>query len=85
MAWDASNLHLQNAGVSGGPNLFVYRDTVVHTDADAAGYFATGVTYGMKVGDIVLYQETDNSYATTTHSVISVSGTAATIGVAILA
>jgi hypothetical protein len=85
MAYSNTGLFMTQSGVSGGPNTFVYRSTDVHTDVDASGYFSDGVTFGMKVGDVVIVQETDNTYATTIHSVASVSGTAATIGPAILA
>ena len=85
MAYSNTGLFLVQSGTSGGPNLYCYRSTDVHTDVDAAGYFSDGVTFGMKVGDLVTVQETDNSYATTLHSVVSVSGTAATISAAVLA
>lgn len=69
-------------GISGGTfTMWLYRSADVHTDVDASDYFSNGDALGMKVGDVVLVQETDNSYATTRHVVSSVtSGGAATVG-----
>ena len=83
MAYNESNVHLLMSGVSGGPNLWVFRDTVAHGDADAANYIETGVKFGMKVGDIVIYQDSDTNYNSTLHSVQSVSGDAVTLSAAI--
>lgn len=70
----------------GQPALWVYASADVHTDVDAAGYFADGDARGMKVGDIVMVQETDNSYVTTIHAVSAVTaGGAATVNSAVLA
>jgi hypothetical protein len=86
MAYSNTGLKLVQSGTSGGPNMFVYSSTDVHTDVDASGYFSDGVTFGMKVGDVVIVQDTDTgTYNTTIHSVSAVSGTAATISAALLA
>ena len=66
------------------PNMWVYASSDVHTDVDAAGYISNATNLGMRVGDIVYVQETDNSYATTLHSVASISSGAATLSTAIL-
>ena len=46
-------------GVGGGPAIWVYQSTDVHTDVDAASYFSNGGRLGMKPGDIVFVQDTD--------------------------
>jgi hypothetical protein len=71
-------------GVSGGPSLYVYSSVDAHGTVEGAGYFSDGVTFGMKVGDIVIVVDSDTSGNTTIHSVASVSGTAATINAAVL-
>jgi len=73
-------------GVGGGPAIWVYQSTDVHTDVDAASYFTNGGKLGMKPGDIVFVQDTDTgTHNTTIHSVQSVTAGAATISVAVLA
>jgi hypothetical protein len=71
----------QNVG--GGGALWAYASADVSTDVDASGYFTNGNALGMKVGDVVLVIETDNSYLQTTHSVtVSTAGGAATVSAA---
>lgn len=83
MAYSTSNPpSMLTQGVSA-RSLWHYISTDVHTDVDAAGYFTNGAALGMKAGDIVFVLESDNAFALTTHSVVSVSaGGAATISAA---
>ena len=67
------------------PALWVYTSADVHTDVDASGYISDAGNLGMKVGDVVLVIESDNSYAVTTHAVSAISSGAATLGGAVLA
>jgi hypothetical protein len=83
MAYTASGLALTTQRVGGGGAVWHYSSTDVSTDVDAVGYFTDGNARGMKVGDVVHVIETDNSYAQTTHSVItSTAGGAATVSAA---
>jgi hypothetical protein len=73
-------------GVGGGPAIWAYQSTDVHTDVDASGYFTNGGVLGMKAGDIVFVQDTDTgTHNTTIHSVQAVTAGAATISAAVLA
>lgn len=70
-------------GIGASGSTWLYQSADVHTDVDAADYFSNGHALGMRVGDVVLVVETDNSYAQTTHSVTAVTtGGAATISAA---
>lgn len=70
-------------GIGASGSTWHYQSTDVHTDVDDTNYFSNGHALGMRVGDVVLVVETDNSYAQTTHSVISVTaGGAASISAA---
>ena len=70
----------------GGPSIWYYASTDVHTDVDAADYFSNGDALGMKVDDIVHVVKTTATVGATTHSVSAVTaGGAATISPAILA
>lgn len=86
MAYETSNppkciLH----GIGGGPSIWVYADGDAHTDVDATDYFTNGLELGMKVGDVVIVQNT-TGYTTTLHSVSAVDADGnATISAAVLA
>ena len=68
------------------PAIWSYISADVHTDVDATDYFTNAVNIGMKVGDIVYVAESDNSYATTLHSVAAIDTDGnATISAAVLA
>lgn len=84
MAYVTSNPpKLISQAIAGQGALWVYASTDVSTDVRAANYFSNGSALGMKVGDVVLVIETDNSYAQTTHSVTAVTaGGAATVSAA---
>lgn len=85
MAYDTSNPpHMLTNRVGGGGALWYYSSTDVHTDVDAAGYFTDGEARGMRVGDVVLVVETDNSYALSMHVVTAVS-TSATVSARVTA
>lgn len=84
MSYTASGLRCVIQGVGDGPSIFVYTSADARATVEGASYFASGVTYGMKVGDIVIVVYT-TGYVTTIHAVASVSGAAATINAAVLA
>lgn len=70
----------------GGPQLWSYNSTDLHTDVDAADYFSNGHALGMKVGDTVIVGKTTATIGATIHYVQTVTvGGAATIAPAILA
>jgi hypothetical protein len=87
MAYSASNPPVQLASAfGGGPALWIYNSTDVHTDVDAAGYFTNGSDLGMKVGDHVIVGKTSATIGSTIHYVSTVTaGGAATVEAAILA
>jgi hypothetical protein len=72
------------SSIGGAAAIWVYTDGDAHTDVDASGYFTNGGKLGMKVGDVVIVQNT-SGYTTTTHSVSAVSSGAATVSSAVLA
>ena len=77
-------------GVGGGgsagrvPRIWGYMSADAAATVAGSDYFSDGDALGMKVGDIVMVIETDNSYLLTIHSVTAVtSGGAATVSSAI--
>lgn len=83
MAYSTSNPPNMTAQAIAANSVWIYSSTDVTTDVDDTNYFSNGDALGMKVGDIVLVIETDNSYAQTTHSVTAVTaGGAATVSAA---
>jgi hypothetical protein len=87
MAYATSNPPVQIASAfGGGPSLWIYNSTDVHTDVDAADYFSNGSALGMKVGDHVIVGKTSATIGSTLHYVQTVTaGGAATVSAAILA
>ena len=87
MAYATTNPPVQVASAfGGGPALWIYNSTDVHTDVDAADYFSNGDALGMKVGDMVMVGKTSATIGATLHYVQTVtSGGAATVAAAILA
>lgn len=87
MAYVATNPPVKIAqGGGGGPSLWIYNSTDVHTDVDAADYFSNGDALGMEVNDHVLVGKTTATIGSTLHLVTTVTaGGAATIAPAILA
>jgi hypothetical protein len=85
MAYSNAGLSLHSGGIGGSPKIFIYTSTDIHTDVDAANYFSDGVTFGMAVNDLVFVIKTTATVGATLHTVLSVSGDAATISPAILA
>lgn len=84
MSYANTGLRCVTTGFAGSNAVFVYQSADAHTDVDAAGYFTDGVSFGMKVNDVVIVIDT-NTPTTTVHRVASVSGAAATISSATLA
>jgi hypothetical protein len=87
MAYSTSNPPAQLAStIGGGPALWIYNSTDVHTDVDAVGYFTNGDALGMKVGDHVIVGKTSATIGSTLHFVSTVTaGGAASVEPAILA
>jgi Fe-S cluster assembly scaffold protein SufB len=86
MAYSTSAPPVKVAQGVGGPNLFLYVSTDVHTDVDAAGYFTNGWDLGMRVNDVVIVVKSTATVGATVHCVSAVTtGGAATIAPAILA
>lgn len=87
MAYATTNPPVQVASAfGGGPALWMYNSTDVHTDVDATDYFSNGAALGMKVGDMMLVGKTSTTIGATLHYVTTVTaGGAATIAPAILA
>jgi hypothetical protein len=66
-------------GIASG-KVSIYTSTDATTVVDDSNYFTNGDAGGMKVGDVLLSIETDNSYDQNTHSVTAVTaGGAATV------
>ena len=87
MAYATSNPPMQlKSTIGGGPALWMYNSTDVHTDVDAADYFSDGYNLGMKVGDVVIVSKTSATIGSTLHYVQTVTlNGAATVSLAILA
>lgn len=63
MAYTPSELRLLVGGAMSnlsGPNLWSLAGTDAHTAADAAGFVSDARARGMRVGDIVFYQQWDS-------------------------
>lgn len=70
----------------GGPRLWYYKGTDIHTDVDATDFISDGSAKGMKVDDVVFVVKTDATKGVTVHTVLSVTaGGAASLNPAILA
>lgn len=87
MAYSTSAPPVQVASAfGGGPALWIYNSTDVHTDVDATDYFSNGYDLGMKVGDHMIVGKTSATIGSTLHYVQTVTtGGAATVAAAILA
>lgn len=86
MAYVATNppvLIAQPIGTA--PALWQYTSEDVHTDVDAANYFANGKDLGMRVNDTVIVTKTTATIGATLHTVTEVSADGATVSPAILA
>jgi hypothetical protein len=85
MAYATAGLKCTVAGVGNAPAIWVYTSVDVHTDVDAADYFADGKARGMKVGDVMFVVDSDTGPGNTTvHSVTAVGAVAASISPALL-
>lgn len=78
MAYVPANLSLVSQPVGGvGAQVWSLRGTDASTGVDLAGFITDGGNRGMRVGDIVIYTDTDASPpAVSVHGVNSVSTTA---------
>lgn len=85
MAYAASGLKLLVPHMGAGPGVWLYNSTDARTTVEGAGYFSDATQRGMKVGDVVIFADSDSGYVTTIHSVASISSGAATINAAVLA
>lgn len=86
MAYSASNPPVKVAQGVGGPAVWIYNSTDVHTDVDEADYFTNGWDLGMRVNDHVQVGKTSTTKGITLHLVTAVTtGGAATVSSAILA
>lgn len=85
MAYAASNPpNMLTQSVGAAPALWVYASEDVHTDVDAANYFANGQALGMRVNDVVIVVKTTATIGATIHVVTAVTSSGATISAAIL-
>lgn len=76
MSYSSASLNLVHAGFAGQtPNKWSYRSTDAASTVDGAGYITDALAKGMKVGDLVEVQDTDNAYLTSVHVVVSVNAT----------
>jgi lipid-binding SYLF domain-containing protein len=66
-------------GVAGTPRLWMYVSVDANTAVDASGYFTNGYALGMRAGDLVLVQDSDDKvwYG---HSVITATSSAVDLG-----
>lgn len=87
MAYSASNPPVAvTPRIGGGPCIWMYNSTDVHTDVDATDYFTNGAALGLKVGDAMIVGKTSATIGNTLHYVTTVTaGGAATVAAAILA
>lgn len=81
MAYDADRLQLRHQGIGSAPNHWVYDDADDESDATlvGAGFFATAVDHGMKVGDLVDVIQRTGTVKYKAYQCASVSGSAATV------
>ena len=78
MAYSVTNPpRLLLAGIMNqGPAIWSYSSTDAAADVDASGYITNGGALGMKVGDFVFVQDTDDAALLTSgHTVVTVSST----------
>lgn len=71
MAWNKKYLHNLVPGPGNTAGIWGYRDTVASTALDLAGYIPDGGKRGMKIGDIVFYQQVDNQDTPTSITAVS--------------
>lgn len=72
-------------GVGGTPRVWMYVSTDASADVDASGYFSNAYALGMRAGDLVLVQDSDD-LVWSGHSVITCTAAAGAnlgLGVAI--
>lgn len=62
------------------PQVWAYTSTDPISTVLGAGYFSNAVNVGLKVGDVILYAETDNGYASATLVIASIAAGAGSAG-----
>lgn len=77
MTYSVGSTKLMVPGVGAGPSLYYCSGTGPFTEVDGTDYFSDGERIGMKVGDIVIYYDTD-TYTVTIHAIkeVDTSGNA---------
>lgn len=82
MSYSNTGLRLLVPSFAGSGNIWLYRSTDAAATVDTSGYISDGGKFGMLVGDLVLVQDTDNTYLTTSHQVVSVNATTGAVDLA---
>jgi len=86
MAYDVANPpKLVVAHVGDGPGVWIYADTDAHTAIDADDYFSDGDDIGMRLGDALLYFDTDTDTSTIHFVRTPVTAGAASVTIATIA
>lgn len=67
------------------PAIWAYTSDDPWTTIEGSGYFANATNLGMKVGDVIIARESDNSYGTSIHTVASIASGAATVATLVAA
>ena len=75
--YDSTKLSLLMPRIGGtGQQIWTYQSVDAAASVDASGYITDGGSRGMKVGDLVLVMDNDDTnYITTGHTVVTVSST----------
>ena len=80
MAYSTANPPvLMQPSIGDKPQFWAYASADDDATVNGASYFSNGVSLGMKVGDFVFVSDTATPKGSV-HSVVSVSGDAATVG-----
>jgi hypothetical protein len=76
MSYSTSSPPVMVSQAINGPRTWLYREASITAGAaDASGYITNGGALGMKVGDVVLVQDTATPYVISSHTVVTVSST----------
>jgi hypothetical protein len=83
MAYATTNPPIQLKGGfnENAPSLYTYQSTDAAATVVGAGYFTNGRDLGMKLGDVVIVQDTDDSYQSTNTRVTAVNATTGAVTV----
>jgi hypothetical protein len=60
MAYNSKYLHCIASTPGNGMQIWSYRDTVTPAAFDSAGYLSDGGKRGMRVGDMIVYEQVDD-------------------------